>query len=103
VTNGQLNSQYQGLTPVNAAQSGPGYVGPKYAVIASVKLHTADAFNIGSLVYLSNGDDCQTVTATQPGSAPFVGTFQGPAAVASATAGQRAFVLLNTNYPMASL
>lgn len=100
VISGKLVGPYTGLTQVNAAQVSPGFVGPKYGITVRLKLHTGDAFVLGCKVYLSDGDDCQTVTSTAPDT-NYVGIFQG-AAVASAAAGQLGDVLLGARYPSAT-
>jgi hypothetical protein len=99
VTNGQLNSPYQGLTPVDASQKGPGFVGPKYGVTARLLLHVGDSFTIGAKVYLSNGDNTQTVTVTDPGDHNYVGIFVGLVPVTSAVAGQTGDILIGARYP----
>lgn len=101
VVSGKLAGPYDGLTAVNAAQSTPGFVGPKYGVVARMKLHLGDAFTMGCKVYLSNGDDCQTVSVTNPGDGNYVGIFQD-LPVASAVAGQTAACLLGARYPAAA-
>lgn len=103
VTSGKLAGPYDGLTAVDAVTSGPGFCGPKYGVVASLKLKTSDAFNIGDKVYLCNGSDTQTVTSTDPGSSDYIGIFQGPANVASAAAGQRGHILVVAQYPAISI
>ncbi len=104
VVSGQLASPYQGLTAVNAAQSGPGFVGPKYGVVASMKLKTGDAFVIGGLVYVADTFDCQTVSSVDSlGSGYAVGVFQGPSAVASAAPGQRAQILIMARFPAVAI
>lgn len=99
VTSGKLVGPYDGLTAVDAASVGPGFVGPKYGVISSKTLKTSDAFVIGGKVYLSNGGDTQTVTSTDPGGDLYVGIFVGPAAVASAAAGQQGQIKIIARYP----
>lgn len=101
VTSGKLVGPYDGLTPVDAAQSGPSAIGPKYGVVASLKLHTGDAFNPGDKVYLSNGDDSQTVTSTDPGGSNYIGVFVG-AAVSSAASGQQGNIKIGARYPAAT-
>lgn len=101
ITSGKLVGPYDGLTPVDAAQSGPYAIGPKFGVVASLKLHTGDAFNPGNKVYLSNGDDSQTVTVTDPGDANYIGIFVD-AAVASAASGQQAKIKIGARYPSAT-
>lgn len=102
VSAGQLASPYAGLTPVNAAQVTPGFAGPKYGVTARWKLHTGDAFAIGQKVYLSNGDDAQTVTSTNPGDANYIGIYVGLVPVTSAAAGQTGDIRVGLRYPNAT-
>src|SRR5271166_5523247 len=99
VTLGQLNSPYQGLTPVNAAQVTPGFVGPMYSVSARLNIHLGDSLNIGQKVYLSNGDTAQYVTATDPGDHNYVGIFVGLKPIVSAVAGQNGDILIGARYP----
>lgn len=98
VTSGKLAGPYDGLTPVNAAQVTPDFVGPKYGVTARLTLKTGDAFSIGVKVYLANGLDTQTVSSTNPGDNNHVGIFVGQT-VASAAAGQVGDVLYGCRYP----
>lgn len=93
VVSGQLNSPYAGLTPVNAAQVTPDFVGPKVGVIAGLTLKTGDAFTVGAPVYLADGTNSSTVSITDPGDHNYIGIFQGPA-VSSATAGQIGAILV---------
>jgi len=102
VTSGKLVGPYDGLTAVDAAQVTPDFVGPKYGVVASMILKTSDAFNIGSKVYLTNGGTSQTVTVTDPSDGNYIGIFVGPAAVASAAAGQQGYILIGSRYPQAT-
>lgn len=102
VTAGKLAGPYDGLTAVDASQKSPGFVGPKYGVVAAMTLKTSDAFNIGDKVYLADTLNCQTVSVTDPGDHNYVGIFQGPSAVASATAGQTGNILINSVYPAVS-
>lgn len=99
VTSGKLVGPYDGLTQVDTAQVSPGFVGPKYGVTARLTLKTGDAFNIGSLVYLTDGGDSQTVTSTDPGSTDHIGVFVGLTAVASAVAGQTGDILIGARFP----
>jgi hypothetical protein len=103
VISGKLVGPYTGLTQVDAAQSSPGFVGPKYGVTARLKLHTGDAFVLGCKVYLSDGDDTQTVTSTAP-DANYIGIFvgSGGSAVASAAADQLGDILIGARYPSAT-
>lgn len=101
VISGQLNSPYAGLTPVDAAQVTPDFVGPKYGVIGRMILKTGDAFVDGGKVYLANGLDCQSVSSSDPGDGNYIGIFQGPS-VSSAAAGQLGDVLIGARYPSAT-
>lgn len=102
VTGGVLAGPYDGLTAVNAAQVSPGFVGPKFGCVASMKLKTSDALNIGNKVYLVDGGDSQTVTVTDPGDGNYIGIFVGPAAVASAAAGQQGQIKIGARFPAAT-
>lgn len=103
VTGGKLVGPYAGLTDVNAAQATPGFAGPKYGVVANMILKTSDTFDIGDPVYLCEGGTSQTVTSTQPGSEDPIGIFVGPAAVASAAAGQNGQIRIGCHYGTDSL
>jgi len=96
VSSGKLYSPYAGLTNVDAAQVSPGFVGPKYGVVASMKLHTGDTLAFGQKVYLSDGDDTQTVGASAVGSV--IGMYVG-SGITSAPAGSQVPVLIYANYP----
>lgn len=98
ILNGQLYGPYAGLTAVDAAQSSPKFVGPKCGVVALMKLHTGDTIAFGQKVYLSDGDDTQTVSSTSAGTS--IGVYQG-SGVSSAPAGTQIGVLLIANYPVA--
>lgn len=98
VTSGKLAGPYDGLTAVDAAQVSAGIVGPKYGVEASLKLKTADAFNVGDKVYLADTLDTMTVSSTDPGDHNHIGVFVG-VTVASAAAGQKGAVLVGARYP----
>lgn len=102
VTAGKLAGPYDGLTAVSAAQVSPQFVGPKFGVVASLVLKTSDAFNIGSKVFLDDGGNSQQVTVTDPSDGNYIGIFVGPAAIASATAGQTGFILIGARYPQAT-
>jgi hypothetical protein len=99
VTSGKLAGPYDGLTAVDAAQVSPGFAGPKYGVTARLKLKTGDAFNIGSKVYLADGQDDQTVSSVNPGDANHVGIYVGLSATASAAAGATGDILYGCRYP----
>jgi len=98
VSSGKLYSPYNGLTYVDAAQVSPGFVGPKYGVVASMKLNTGDTLIPGQKVYSCDATDTQTVTATVAGSS--VGIYVG-SGVTSAPAGTLVPVLIQANYPQA--
>lgn len=102
VVSGQLNSPYAGLTPVNAAQVSPGFVGPKYGVVAGMKLKTGDTVAVGDKVYLADGQDSQTVSVTDPGDGLFVGICVS-AGVTSAPAGTVISCRLLARYPVIDL
>lgn len=102
VTSGALAGPYDGLTAVDAAQSSPGIVGPKYGVVASLKLKSGDAFHPGDQVFLCNGSDSQTVTSTDPGSTDNIGIYVG-ASVASAASGQEGPIKIGARYGLGAL
>ena len=102
VIGGKLLGPYAGLTATDAAEKGPGFAGPKYGVIASLVLKTGDALAVGAKVYLADGLDTKSVSATDPGDHNYIGIYQGPAAISSATAGQKINVLLGARYPAAT-
>lgn len=102
VVAGVLAGPYDGLTAVNAAQVSPGFIGPKYGVVASMKLHTGDAFHPGDKIYLSNGDDSQTVSSTDPGDGNNIGIYVG-ALISSAAAGQQGLCKIGSRYGQAGL
>lgn len=101
VISGQLLGPYNGLTPVDAAQVSPGFVGPKIGVVAGLILKTSDAFNPGDKVYLVNGGTSQTVTSSDPGDGNYIGIFQD-LLVSSASAGQVGNILIGSRYPQAT-
>lgn len=98
ILNGQLYSPYAGLTNVDAAQVSPDFVGPKYSVVAQMKLHTGDTLVFGQKVYLVDGADTQTVGATDPGDHNYVGIYMG-SGITSAPAGSQVQVLIIARYP----
>lgn len=102
ITSGALVGPYDGLTAVNAAQVSPGFVGPKYGVVAQLILNTSDAFNVGAKVYLCNGGTSQTVTSVDPGDGNNIGIYVGPL-VSSASAGQQGPIKLGARYAMGAL
>lgn len=85
VTSGKLVGPYTGLTATDAAEAIGQVEGPKYGVIATLKLLSGDAFTPGAKVYLANGADSQTVTITDPSDGKNIGLYQGPALTAGAT------------------
>ena len=52
VTSGKLAGPYDGLTAVDAAQVTPDFAGSRYGVVASMKLVSGQAYNVGAKVYL---------------------------------------------------
>lgn len=102
ISGGKAVGPYDGLTAVNAAQAIVALHGPVYGVIASLKLKAADAFVPGGKVYLADGQDSQTVSSVDPGTADPIGIFQD-AAVASAVAGQTAGILIGQRYTAGAL
>lgn len=101
VTSGKLAGPYDGLTAVDAAQVSPGFIGPKFGVIAQMKLKTSDTFNPGDKVYLVDGGDSQTVTSSNPGDGNYIGIYQGPLA-SSVAAGSQGPILIGCRYPAAT-
>lgn len=101
VISGVLLGPYNGLA-TSAAAAPQDYQGPMYGAGFLMKLHVGDAFTLGQKVYLSNGDDCQTVSSTDPGDHNYVGIFVGPSAIASAVAGQQAVIKIGNRYPYAT-
>lgn len=105
VTAGKLAGPYDGLTPVDAAQSGPKFAGPKYGVEATLTAKTGDHFTPGCPVYLLVTGDTATVSVTDSGGSghtlSHIGIYQGPD-VASAAAGQQIKVLVGARWPNAA-
>jgi hypothetical protein len=101
VASGVLYGPYQGLTPVDAAQKSPGFVGPKYGVSANMIANTGDTFVFGAKVYLLNGGTTQQVTVTDPGDHNYIGIYVG-SGLTSAAAGALVPCLLGARYPAAS-
>lgn len=102
VTSGKLAGPYDGLTPVDAAQVTPGFVGPKFGCTGRLTLKTGDAFNPGDKVYLVDALDNATVSVTDSGGMGHVGNYVGifvGTPVASAAAGQTGDVLIGCRYP----
>lgn len=96
ITLGIAPNPYQG-TAVDASTAISDVAGPVYGVTATMTLKTGDAFALGDKVYLTA--DPQTVTVTDPGSGTKnCGIFNGPLAVASASAGQTGTILIGARY-----
>lgn len=102
VQSGKLVGPYTGLTLTNSAEVTPGFVGPKFGVVANMILNTGDNFVIGGKVYLTDTQSSQTVTITDPSDHNYIGIFVGPSAVSSAAAGQQGWCLLGARYPNAT-
>lgn len=100
MSSGIVPNPYQG-TAVDASTAVSDVAGPVYGVTASMVLQTGDAFDLGDKVYLTA--DPQTVTSTDPGSGKACGIFNGPVAVASASAGQKGDILIGARYLQAGL
>lgn len=97
IVSGKLSGPYDGLAGNNAAAGGPQFAGPKYGVVASMKLLSGDAFVHGQPVYLTTAGDAQTVTITAPSTNDPIGIYQGPSLTAgSASVGP---VLIGSRYP----
>lgn len=95
VVNGLPKSPYPG-TAVDASQGASDMGGPVYGVVASLYLTSGDAFVLGAPVYLTS--DPQTVTVTQPGSAPYIGLFVGQQAITPAATGTKGDIQLGLRY-----
>jgi hypothetical protein len=96
ISSGKLLGPYTGLTLTDAAEAIGPVQGPKSGVIASMKLKSGDAFVPGGLVYLADGQDCQTVSSVDPGDHFHIGIFQDAAVTAGA--GSVGKVLIGSRY-----
>lgn len=101
IVSGKLAGPYDGLAGNNTASIGPLFSGPKYGVVASLKLLSGDAFTTGCPVYLTTASDAQTVTVTAPSTNDPIGIYQGPAVTASS--GSVGPVLIGCRYPNAAI
>lgn len=97
IVSGKLAGPYDGLTGNDAASVGPLFCGPKYGVVASMKLNSGDSFVHGQPVYLTSAGDSQTVTITAPTTNDPIGIYQGPSLTAGA--GSVGNVLIGSRYP----
>lgn len=96
VVSGKLVGPYTGLTAVDAAEAIGDVAGPRYGVEALMKVHTGASLTPGCKLYLSDGDDSQTLAVTDPGDGNYIGIYQGVAVTAAA--GARYPVLIGARY-----
>jgi hypothetical protein len=99
VTSGKLAGPYDGLTQNNTASYGLAPSGPKYGVVAQMKLVSGVAYNFGCKVFLTN-TDAQTVSSTG-GDTNYVGVYVGPT-LASAGSAVRGACLIGARWPAAT-
>lgn len=101
VVNGILAGPYTGLSDLTSVPQPQAFIGPIYGVRASMILNTGDTFTDGVKVYLTDGQNCQTVTVTDSASAGnYIGVYAGP--TLTAAAGQEGIIKLGLRYPSAT-
>lgn len=100
IVSGLPKSPYN--TAVDASEGASDMSGPLYSVTVSLTLDTGSALYPGDPVYLSTVGP-QNVTSTQPGSDGSVGIYVGLGHITSATAGQKADILIGSRYAQTGL
>lgn len=101
IVSGVLAGPYTGLSDLTSVAQPQAFLGPIYGVTANMILKTGDAFLDGVKVYLANGENCQTVSVTDPGDGNYIGLYVGDS-IASAAAGQEGQIKLGCRYPSAT-